>query len=223
MPVKRGLRFWRIALAAAVASLPYSAIAQPPVAANSVLAATPLPVPVPIAGDLSVTAASCRAPFREGGSTECRIGDTVLVQFGNLTEWMKADPVKHDPANLIIALNNHPLNGTRANVLIANSNRLTFDMSVPEGSDPDSEANKQAWREILRKHHSPATMMISVGLRGTSTFYGPVKLIFRLYPWYTSIIFFRHWRASSVHCLAGGKDEPDPLLRSEAGGRANAF
>ena len=184
--------FGRVAtvLAATVALLSHPASAQTRPAADQVLAATPLPVPVPVTGDLVVTAASCRAPFREGGSTDCRIGDTVLVKFQNLTEWIKADPVKHDPSNLIIALNNHPLNGTHANVLIANSNLMTFDMIVPEGSDPDAEANKQAWREILRKHHSPATMMISVGLRGTPTFYGPVKLSFRLYPWYTPIIFF---------------------------------
>ncbi len=197
MSVAEGLRFFehfavgRLAtvLAAAITLLWHPASAQTPRVEHQALAATPLPLPVAAAGDLVVTAASCRAPFREGGTTDCRIGDTVLVKFENLTEWVKSDPVKHDPANLIIALNNHPLNGTHANALIANSNLLTFDMVVPEGNDPDSEANKQGWREILRKHHSPATMMISVGLRGTPTFYGPVKLSFRLYPWYTSIIF----------------------------------
>ena len=175
-------------LATAITLLWYPAPAKTLPAEHQALAATPLPVPVAGAGDLVVTAASCRAPFRDAGTTDCHIGDTVLVKFENLTEWVKADP-RHDPANLIIALNNHPLNGTHANALIANSNLLTFDMVVPEGNDPDSEANKQGWREILRKHHSPATMMISVGLRGTPTFYGPVKLSFRLYPWYTSIIF----------------------------------
>ncbi len=138
--------------------------------------------------DLAVTGASCARPGSGNAAAKvCRLGDTVTVTFSNLDEWIKAD-AKHDPAQIMIALNDHAIPGTHANVMIANRNALTFDMTEPEGTDADALANQQAWRAILRRLHSPTTMLLSVGLKG-GTFYGPAKLTFQLYPNYAGLVF----------------------------------
>ena len=166
------------------------------------------PAPVAVPGnevDLVVVKAYCYRPHEPeypaqqvGGTAgksagtndiSCQLGDTVRVEFANLGEWVKASPEKHDPGRLVIALNGHLLEGTRANVMVVGDNALSFDMMAPEGADEDSEANKKAWRAILRAHRSPTWLTLSVGLKGGQTYYGHVPLRFKLYPRLAPLVF----------------------------------
>lgn len=144
--------------------------------------------------DLKVLDAACHKLHRAPGDASdkqdhCELGDTVTVRFSNLDEWMAANTELHDPRHLVIAFNGHALQGTAPNVLIAGSNELSFAINAPEGTDEEANANKQAWRAILRKHRSPTQLTLSVGLKNGQTFYGSYPLNFKLYPWYARIVF----------------------------------
>ncbi len=165
----------------------------PPVAAPIVIP------PVSPAVELKIDHAACHDPHQVASKTvdpkmtdpgdHCELGQTVTIRFSNLDDWVRADSAKHDPRNLVIALNGHALMGTHPAVMVAGSNTLAFELNAPENTDTDAEMNRQAWRAILRKHRSPTLLMLSVGLKDATTFYGSYPLAFRLYPPYATLVF----------------------------------
>lgn len=139
---------------------------------------------------LTLKSALCHGPHDPPrGGTQCGLGDTVEITFANLAEWVESDPVRHDPRQLVLALNGREIPGTHAGVMAAGGNTLTFDLAPPESSDPEADASRQAWRAILHGHRKISRMSALVGTKGGNVFYGPLTLSFDLYPSYAWLVF----------------------------------
>lgn len=144
---------------------------------------------------LTVQRVSCgpRQPADAGEATTpaaipCGLGRRLHLHFANLAAWMQAAP-SHDPSQLRLVINGYELAGLPPTAMVFGTDTLSFDLEHADGSTPEADALRTAWRAILRRHRGRASLPVSIGLKNTPPFFGTTSVPFAFLPPYSTAVF----------------------------------
>jgi hypothetical protein len=199
-------------------------------AAGAATAAAGAPAPGAVAPatipDLMLTEARCG----EGGalpangnaqSKTCEPGDTLVVSFSNLREWM-ADP-RNKPSALVLVLDSRVMKGLTPRCPDTQYKQLAFDLKRLDGDQPDSKANRDAWNALLSRAKSNLTISVGVALGGNPPYFGPATARIQVFPSYSWLIVAFLVALLVVFFLLAHKSDILRDAPSPAGGPKLAF
>jgi len=130
--------------------------------------------------------AGCRDANRQ--PKICELGDTILVGFTNLREWMEAEPDKNKPEDLVLVLDGRVMKGLTPRGPDTQYKELAFDLDRLSGDQPDSQGNRDAWNALLSRSKGNRTITVGVAIGGNPPYFGPATAMVQVFPSYSWLV-----------------------------------
>jgi hypothetical protein len=139
----------------------------------------------------------------------CRLGDTMVLTFSNLTEWKNDASAKgNDPASLMLVLNGRLMKGLPARgpsqpivsgasnaAMQPGANQVFYDLKYLDlvQDDQDSSDNRNAWTALFGRSKGSIKLAVSVAAGGKPPYIGSRTVTFQVLSpgeaWAATLIF----------------------------------
>ena len=110
----------------------------------------------------------------------CRIGDTLVVSFDNLQQWMDGNKV--NPASIYLVLNGREMKGLTSRGPSISYRSLEFTLAQI-GDQPND--NRATWNTLITELRDGSSLHVSVSSGGAPPFPDPVDVPFEVFPSWT--------------------------------------